>query len=71
MSLPPRHIRRYPASSSGTAGPGSLDKGEEEDVFLSTTSPTTPHHKTLPQRQTARSVNRRMLLPRARRDLAL
>ena len=37
MSLPPRHIRRYPASSSGsssTAGPGSLDEGEEEDVFL-------------------------------------
>ena len=36
-SLPPRHIRRYPASSSGsssTAGPGSLDEGEEEDVFL-------------------------------------
>ena len=60
MSRPPRHIWRYPASSSSTAGPGSLDEGEEEDVFLSTTSPTKPHHKTLPQRQTARSVNRRI-----------
>ena len=54
MSLPPRHIRRYPASSSGssssTAGPGSLDEGEEEDVFLKYLP---HHHQTLPQRQTA------------------
>ena len=53
MSLPPRHIRRYPASSSdssSTAGPGSLDEGEEEDVFLKYLP---HHHQTLPQRQTA------------------
>ena len=39
MSLPPRHIRRYPtasttSSSSSTAGPGSLEETGEEEVFL-------------------------------------
>ena len=39
MSLPPRHIRRYPTasttnSSSSTAGPGSLKETGEEEVFL-------------------------------------
>ena len=39
MSLPPRHIRRYPtasttSSSSSTAGPGSLEETGKEEVFL-------------------------------------
>ena len=40
LSLPPRHIRRYPTSSSGSScstpgpGTGSLDEGGEEEVFL-------------------------------------
>ena len=39
ISLPSRHIRRYPtasttSSSSSTAGPGSLEETGEEEVFL-------------------------------------
>ena len=45
MSLPPRHIRRYPttsttSSSSSTAGPGSLRRQGRRRCFSSTSRVT-------------------------------
>ena len=44
MSLPPRHIRRYPtasttSSSSSTAGPGSLEETGEECLKFNVSFP--------------------------------